>query len=383
MKEVLETNRIDAAPGPAVLLVEDDAALGRLMTTLLAEAGYRSLTIADHDEIEAAILRFDPSCVLLDGELGPAGHARSWTDAAAIGRAHPDLPVVMFTADADAVAEERAGTSRRSLDAAFAGVVPKPFVIDEFLATLRSAIGAAAPNVDAAATVVAASTATAEQTKTDVWSAAVHDLTTPLATISGQMQLARKLMADDPVRGRAAVDIALQQLERMSRVIARLPDVLSLEASALSFEVVTFDICEAVGDAIKRRDHREATRMRFDRPKQGIDVRGDPDRIAQLLDDLLTNAVKYSPSATLIDIAVTSILGEAQVRVEDYGLGVAGEERDRMFTAYFRTLRMRALAAAGLAPDDGQPSDEDRGRLWLEDTTDSGSVFAFSLPLAD
>jgi signal transduction histidine kinase len=95
------------------------------------------------------------------------------------------------------------------------------------------------------------------------------------------------------------------------------------------------------------------------------------------------NAVAYSPTATVIDLAVTSILGEAQVRVEDYGLGVAGEERDHMFTAYFRTMRTRALAASGVEGPDGDRTRAERGHLWLEGTTDSGSVFAFSLPLAD
>jgi len=56
-----------------VLLVEDDVTLSKLITTLLDEAGYRSLAIGDHDQIAAAIDRFDPSCVILDGEIGRCG----------------------------------------------------------------------------------------------------------------------------------------------------------------------------------------------------------------------------------------------------------------------------------------------------------------------
>jgi DNA-binding NtrC family response regulator len=78
--------------------------------------------------------------VILDGEIGRDGRLRSWADAAAIRRAHPALPVLMFSADPDALAEERAGTSRRSREAGFVGVVSKPFMIEEFLATLQRAI---------------------------------------------------------------------------------------------------------------------------------------------------------------------------------------------------------------------------------------------------
>ena len=93
-------------PGQAVLVVEDDVTLSRLLTKLLDEAGYRSLAISDHEQIATAIDRFDPCCVILDGEIGRSGHARSWADAAAIRRTHPALPVLMFTADEDALAKQ-------------------------------------------------------------------------------------------------------------------------------------------------------------------------------------------------------------------------------------------------------------------------------------
>lgn len=112
---------------------------------------------------------------------------------------------------------------------------------------------------------------------------------------------------------------------------------------ALSLDVVTFDLCDAVTHTIRRHEHEETARFRLDRPDEGIRVRGDPDRIAQILDNLLSNAQKYSPASAPIDVAVTTISGEAQVRVEDYGIGVAAEERDRMFAAYYRTSRTRAI----------------------------------------
>jgi signal transduction histidine kinase len=379
------TERTDKTARPAVLLVEDDVLLSKLMSTLVDGAGYRSVTIADHDEIGDAIQRFDPKCVILDGEVGRTGRSRSWEDAAAIRRDHPALPVLMFTADADALAEERAGTSSRSREAGFVGVVPKPFIVEEFLATLNSAVrGTGSATADALRIFPdPRGPSAAEWAKTDFFSTAIHELKTPLTTISGQMQLARRLMTKDPGRGRAAVDLAMLQIERMDRLILGLQDYLRLKANALSLDVVTFDLSGAVRDAIVRHEHDEMLRFRFDRPNSPVQIRGDRQRIAQILDNLLYNALKYSAPGAPIDVRVTAQGTDAQVHVADHGLGVPENELDRLFTPYFRTTRTRDIPGTGLGLYISRRlAQQHGGRLWLDSSSELGSTFALALPLA-
>ena len=381
----METTRSDQAAGQAVLLVEDDVLLSKLMATLVEGAGYHLVTIADHDQIGEAIDRVDPRCVILDGEVGRTGRSRSWEDAAAIRRDHPQLPVLMFTADADALAEERAGTSSRSREAGFVGVVPKPFIVEEFLATLKSAVqGAHSAGADAVAIFTDPSgPSAAEWAKADFFSTAVHELKTPLTVISGQMQRARKLITRDPERGRAAMDLAQQQIERMNRLIGSLQDYLRMNSKALSLEVVRFDLCNAVMEAIIRHEHEETVRFRFDHPEVVAHVRGDPGRIAQILDNLLSNALRYSPPGTPIEIAVTTTGGEAQVRVEDHGVGVPEDESDRLLAPYFRSRRTRDIPGSGLGLHISRRlAQQHGGRLWLDGSGDVGSTFALALPLA-
>jgi len=381
----LMDTQVDQEARPSVLLVEDDVLLSKLMATLVEGAGYHSVTIADHDQIADAIDRFDPKCVILDGEVGRTGRSRSWEDAAAIRSGHPALPVLMFTADADALAEERAGTSPRSREAGFVGVVPKPFIVEEFLTTLRSAVqGSLSAGSDAIAIFPDPSgPSAAEWAKTDFFSTAIHELKTPLTTISGQVQRARNLIARDPERGRAAMDLALQQIERMNRLIAGLQDYLRLKANALSLEVVTFDLCDAAAEAIVRHEHEDTARFRLDRPDGMVRVRGDPDRIAQILDNLLNNALKYSPPGAPIDVVVTTANGQARVRVEDRGVGVPADERDRLFAPYFRTTRTRDIPGSGLGLHISRRlAQQHGGRLWLENSGDAGSTFVLALPLA-
>src|SRR4029077_15579654 len=125
---------------PCVLLVEDEPGLKKLVGGLLEEAGYEHVTIGDHNQIAAAIERYHPRCVILDSEPPAKGQGRSWADAAAIRRAHPELPVLMFTADPDSMAEAGAKTTRRSQAADYTGVIDKPFLVLEFLATLKHAV---------------------------------------------------------------------------------------------------------------------------------------------------------------------------------------------------------------------------------------------------
>jgi two-component system OmpR family response regulator len=130
----------DPAGKPWVLLVEDEPTISKIVGKLLDDEGYAHESISDHAQITAAFARRQPRCVILDSDPGSSGHERSWADAAAIGRAHPEPPVLMFTADPDSIAEARAGTSARSTAAGYAGVIDKPFLVVEFLATLKHAV---------------------------------------------------------------------------------------------------------------------------------------------------------------------------------------------------------------------------------------------------
>ncbi|MDQ2950769.1 MAG: response regulator, partial [Chloroflexota bacterium] len=178
-----------------VLLVEDDVALSKLVSGLIEEAGFHPITIGDHAQIAGAVERWSPRCVILDGAVPTLGEGRSWNDAIAIRRAHPTIPVLMFSADAAAVAEANAGTTTRSRAAGFAGGVSKPFLIEEFLAKLRQAMPgatwpdatdeAAEPVIDDAISVFPDLTGTfaSDAGRTDFVSAAVHELRAPLTVM--------------------------------------------------------------------------------------------------------------------------------------------------------------------------------------------------------
>jgi len=364
-----------------VLVVEDDIALSDLVADVLAHAGYKPITIADHAQIGAAVDKWKPGCVILDGEIRSTGESRTWIDAAAIRRAHPTLPVVMFTADTAALAEMRAGRSDRSHAASFAGSVSKPFVVEEFLATVRAAVDA--PASEASISVFPdVGRLVADWPETDLFGTIVHELRAPLTVIRGQVQLARRHVADDADRSRLAMDGAVAQVDRMDSLITQLLDHARLASNGLSLDVVELDLATQVAETIATHEYGTSPQIAFERPVRPVRIHGDPARIAQILDNLIGNAQKYSASDAQIWVSVRTLGAEAQVRVRDQGVGIPEDERALLFTPFYRTSVTRSTRGTGLGLHISKRlAERHGGRLWLEESSTSGSTFALALPL--
>ena len=379
---------------PTVLLIEDDPRLGQLVSEVLAAAGYRPVTIADHAQIGAAVERWQPKCVILDGALLPTGQGRSWGEASAIRQAHPELPVVMFTGDAAALAEARAGTSGRSQAAGFAGVVGKPFVIDEFLATVRGAVDAptaartsrpshADDGVLAITMFPDVLPLPAEDPAvTGFFNTVVHELRTPLTVISSQIQLAKRY-GERPERLQVALDRALGQVARMSQLIGELLDQSRIRRGGLALEIEAFDLGTLVAGVIEQHEHGESAQFRFERNRADVRVNGDPLRVAQIVGNLVSNAMKYAAPGSPIELRLGVVGAEALLLVEDRGVGVPADEQARIFEMYYRSTRTRSISGTGLGLNISRIlAERHGGRLWLERSSEAGSVFAFALPLA-
>jgi signal transduction histidine kinase len=379
-----------------VLVVEDDVRLSEVVGSVLTLAGYRPVIIADHGLIGASVTRWRPRCVILDGEIRSNGESGTWADAAAIHRGHPDLPIVMLSGDSAALAEGRARRSRRSRAARFAGFVSKPFVVEEFLATMKGALQPVAPAATARPQPVdtpdrgniilfpnLGPAAASDAPEAHLFDTVVHELRQPLTVIRGQLQLGLRHVGADPVRERAAIDAAIAQVDRMSRLLADLLDSVRLASNGLSLNLVAFDLVSAIADAIARHDTDETRRISFQWPHGTVPVRVDSERIAQILDNLLGNALKYSAPEMPIQVTVTLQGAEVEVRVADHGIGVPEDERGRLFAPFFRASSARNMPGNGLGLHISRRlAERQGGRLWLEASSGAGSVFTLALPIA-
>jgi signal transduction histidine kinase len=351
-------------------------------------AGYRAIVIGEHALIPEAIATRQPRCVIMDGELNAGGRNRSWDDAAAIRRGHPDLPVLMMTADSAALAEAQARRSRRSRAAGFAGFVSKPFQVEAFLATFSAAVEAPAPAYEAGDDEIALFPDIGRPIadlppEVHLFDTVVHELRQPLTVIRGQLQLGRRHIGKDADRVQAAIDISVAQVDRMTRLLGDLLDSARLAANALELRVQPFDLATSIAMAIRTHEDGDGHRISFRWTHGPVMVKGDAERIVQILDNLLSNAIKYSAPELPIEVTLMVQGPEVEVRVADHGVGIPADERSRLFTPFYRASTAVSVAGTGLGLHISRRlAERQGGRLWLEASSGAGSVFALALPIA-
>jgi CheY-like chemotaxis protein len=133
-----------ASPTRSVLVIDNDRDVAEVVRAVLTDEGYAVEVISEisRDAVAAAVGRVEPDVVLLDGESQNDGYGVSWALAAALTHRRRRIPVVMFSAHVRDVREARDGSSARSQEAEFAGIVPKPFELDTLLDVVARAAGA-------------------------------------------------------------------------------------------------------------------------------------------------------------------------------------------------------------------------------------------------
>jgi signal transduction histidine kinase len=183
---------------------------------------------------------------------------------------------------------------------------------------------------------------------------------------------------------------AMQSLVRWNTQLGALVnDMVSLHAvDTQEIQTAPVRIDAVIKDAIERVSRRAEQahhRVEASVPPHAPVVRGDAQRLGELLDQLLDNAIKFSPDADRIDIRVSPEGESVQISVQDYGIGIAPDELERIFTRGYQvdSSMTRRFSGTGLGLAlCRRIVDKHKGRLWVESTPGQGSKFFFTVPLA-
>lgn len=235
--------------------------------------------------------------------------------------------------------------------------------------------------IDQAAEVRAREEAT--RLKEDFVSAAAHDLRTPLTTIVAQAQLL-ELRAQQEGRDSEAAGLQrlVRETGRLARLVDELLDASRLERGALSIHRERADVAE-IARSIGLRERHGSGRIEIAAAVVGL---YDPDRIAQLVDNLLDNALKYSSEDSRVWLRVWREGGTARVAVTDQGIGIPAEEVPHVFDRFWRgpNVDHRRFAGIGLGLYICRGIVERHGgRIWVESAPGQGSTFHVALPDAE
>jgi len=215
-----------------------------------------------------------------------------------------------------------------------------------------------------------------------------HELRTPLTAIRGNVTLLRRGAADDPQEREIALDAIEAEVNRMSRLVADLlllaqADAgLQLEKQPVEMDTLLLEVYrQAQAMAAVSAGAVERVTVRLGHEDQAL-VLGDPDRLRQLLLNLVDNAIKYTPRGGTITLSLYREEGWVRVSVQDTGVGIPPEALPHIFERFFRMPRQgRKGVGLGLAIA-RWIAEAHGGRLEVESQVGQGSTFTLWLPEA-
>jgi signal transduction histidine kinase len=224
-----------------------------------------------------------------------------------------------------------------------------------------------------------------ERERTALIATVNHEIRNPLAALSGHLQLASRYARREDMRERVSpsIDEAQQQVGRLVRLADDL-QVISGASAVFRIEPESFDLALAAQAAARRVVALDPSReVTVNVPTVPLLVLADPARLDQILDNLLKNAVAYSPRKTPIEISTSAAADYACLRVRDHGAGIDPEERERIFERFARGAAVANQPGMGIGLYVSRAiAVRMGGRLFIEESSNQGTVFAVEIPLA-
>lgn len=218
------------------------------------------------------------------------------------------------------------------------------------------------------------------QKKDEFIAMASHELKTPLTSMSGYLQLLEK-RATDP--DRFFVTKARNQLDKLNALVNDLFDVTKIQSGKLQYyfePVILQTLISEVIDPIKEANPNYHFEL-YD--EENIIVDGDKMRLEQVISNLVTNAIKYSPEGSTITINTKRGQDQILVSVKDEGTGIDEESQQHIFSRFYRVqTAVKKIPGLGLGLYICKEIIErHEGRIWVESREGQGSLFTFSLPV--
>ena len=212
-----------------------------------------------------------------------------------------------------------------------------------------------------------------------------HDLRNPLGVVLMRASLMKLDGSAADGERRAAADAIETAAKRMNRLIQDLLDVTRSEAGALSVQRAPVSVRAIVGDAVNAQRELAAgasIELRSDVLENPPDVRADRDRLLQIFENLIGNAIRFTPPGGRIVVGAVQRGRHVVFCVTDTGAGIAAEDLPHVFDRFWQARKSRA-GGAGLGLAIVKALVESHGgRVGVESTLGRGSTFYFTIPLA-
>ncbi|MFP2926411.1 ATP-binding protein [Pyxidicoccus sp. 3LG] len=213
-----------------------------------------------------------------------------------------------------------------------------------------------------------------------------HELRNPLSALKLSTALSGRSRASlTPERMERTLALVGRQVERLDRMVGDLLDSTRIEAGKLELRLEVRDARDLAREVVELYRSGESDHvLQLSLPEAPVMVRADPARVEQVLHNLVSNALKYSPAGSRVDVAVSRGEGEAVLSVTDQGIGISEEEKRLLFVPFRRAGNARQRApGVGLGLSVARRIVEAHGgRIEVDSKPGAGSVFRVVLTLA-
>ena len=259
------------------------------------------------------------------------------------------------------------------------GIIDRLFLLQTFIGVIAL--------TSMAITAIDAERKKLDARKDEFISLASHELKTPLTTVKLFNQLLQRIFPKTSSKKEAYyLEKMNMQLNQLQILVDDLLDMSKVQRGKLEFHEDYFSLPERVAEIID--DIQEITPshtilLKNHIGKDNHKVHADKDRISQVLINLLTNAVKYSPKAKKIIVTLATTDHSLLVSVKDFGIGMTEEAQKKIFQRYYREQDNTNNTIPGLGIGlyiSHEIVKRSKGKMWVESTKGKGSTFYFSLP---
>jgi len=228
-----------------------------------------------------------------------------------------------------------------------------------------------------------------ERERRDFVSNVSHELRTPLTSLNSYTEALLDGAWKDPVIAPKFLQVTQNETERMIRMVNDLLQLSRVDSQQMSLNRVYADFnpfFHTVIDRFEMNTKKEHIRFVRDIPPRSFPVWIDQDRMTQVLDNIISNAVKYSPDGGIVICKVERQIRQVLISVKDEGIGIEYDQLDKIFDRFYRVdrARTRELGGTGLGlAITRELIEEHYGRIWAHSVEGEGTTIFFTLPLVN
>ena len=228
----------------------------------------------------------------------------------------------------------------------------------------------------------------ATRVKSEFVSTVSHELRTPLTSIFGALKLITALMPQGiPPSAREVLAIALRNTTRLTELVNDILDFEKLQSGKMQFKFESVDLCALAEESLSLigpYTDQYGTRVRLDLPSEPVVVRGDVQRLTQVITNIVSNAAKFSPTGSEIVISVSRRDEFGRVEITDHGPGIPEIFRARLFDRFSQadSSTTRKTGGTGLGLNICKSIVEaHNGKIDYTSTVGVGTTFFFEIPM--